>query len=197
MRKLVVQEFLTLDGVMQAPGEKNKDTRGGFAHGGWQRDYFDDIFAKTVTEWFADAGGFVLGRKTYELFAAYWPTAPAEQRSVGDPLNNLPKYVASRTLKEPLEWKNSTVIAGDVGDAIRKLKKEPGKDLNVIGSGVLVQSLIADDVVDEYRLIFHPLVLGSGTRLFRDGVGRRGLELIDSAATTTGALIATYRPAGA
>jgi dihydrofolate reductase len=193
MRKLVVNEFLTLDGVMQAPGAADEDLAGGFEHGGWQQPYFDDIFAETVTEGMAETGGFVLGRKTYEIFAAYWPTAPEEERGVADPLNTLPKHVASRTLREPLAWNNSSPIAGDIAEGVRTLKQQPGKDLHVIGSGNLVQTLIANDLIDEYRLMFHPVVLGSGARLFREGNPRRPLALIEAKTSTTGVLIVSYR----
>jgi dihydrofolate reductase len=194
MRKLIVYEFLTLDGVMQAPGGKDEDRSGGFEHGGWQQPYFDEVFAEAVTTGLAEAGGFLLGRRTWEIFAAYWPTAPIEERSVADPLNTLPKYVASRTLSEPLGWSNSTLIAGDLAEGVRRLKSESGKDLQLFGSGDLMQTLMRDDLIDEYRLMIHPVVLGSGARLFRDGNPRRPLALTDSKTSTTGVLIATYRP---
>jgi dihydrofolate reductase len=194
MRKLIVYEFLTLDGVMQAPGDKDEDRSGGFEHGGWQQPYFDEVFAEAVTTGLAEAGGFVLGRRTWEIFAAYWPTAPVEERSVADPLNTLPKYVASRTLSESLGWSNSTLIAGDLAEGVRRLKSESGKDLQLFGSGNLMQTLMRDDLIDEYRLMIHPVVLGSGARLFRDGNPRRPLALTDSKTSTTGVLIATYRP---
>ena len=195
MRKLIINEFLSLDGVMQAPGAPDEDRDGGFEHGGWQLDYFDDMFGEAVVNGFAETGGFVFGRKTYETFAAYWPTAPKEEQEVAKPLNALPKYVASRTLKDPLEWENATVLGGDVAAEVRKLKEQPGKDLAVIGSGELVQTLIENDLVNEYRLMIHPLVLGGGKKLFRDGNPKRALSLVDSKTTTTGVLIATYRPA--
>jgi dihydrofolate reductase len=195
MRNLVVNEFLTLDGVMQAPGGEDEDRSGGFEHGGWQQPHFDDVFATAVLEGMGEAGGFVLGRRTWEIFAAYWPTAPAEVQAFAEPLNTLPKYVASRTLREPLAWSNSTVISGDVAEGVRRLKDEPGKDLHVIGSGDLVQTLIRSDLVDEFRLMIHPVVLGTGTRLFRDGIPRRPLTLTDVKTSTTGVLITTYRPA--
>jgi dihydrofolate reductase len=195
MPKLIVNEFLTLDGVIQAPGGQDEDRSGGFDHGGWQQPYFDDIFANAVISGMAEAGGFVLGRKTWEIFAAYWPTAPAEEQAFAEPLNTLPKYVASRTLSEPLVWNNSTLIPGDVAEGVRQLKLQPGKDLHVIGSGVLVQALIGNDLVDEYRLMIHPIVLGTGARLFRDGNARRPLALVESTASSSGVLIATYRPA--
>lgn len=194
MPKIIVNEFLSLDGVMQAPGAEDEDRSGGFEHGGWQLQYFDDIFGEAIVSGFKDAGGFVFGRKTWEVFADYWPTAPEEEQVIARPLNSLPKYVASRTLKEPLRWENSTLITGDIADGVRKLKKGSGKDLLVIGSGELVQTLIENDLVDEFRLMIHPLVLGGGKRLFRDGKPKRPLELVDSKATTKGVLITTYRP---
>ena len=194
MRKLIVSEFVTLDGVMQAPGGPDEDRSGGFEHGGWQMSYIDDAFGNFVIEGIAGAGGFVLGRKTYEIFAGYWPTAPDEESAVREPLNNLPKFVASKTLRDPLPWNNSTVIKGDLAAGIRKLKKEKGNHLLVIGSGNLVQTLIQDDLVDEYRLMIHPLVLGSGARLFREGNPKRPLELVDTTMSTTGVVLATYRP---
>ncbi len=195
MRKLIVNEFLTLDGVMQAPGGQDEDRSGGFEHGGWQQPYFDNVFADAITTGMAEAGGFVLGRRTWEIFAAYWPTAPAEEREVADPLNNLPKYVASRTLSEPLGWTGSTLIAGDVAEGVRRLKSESGKDLQLFGSGYLMQTLMRDDLIDEYRLMIHPVVLGTGARLFREGSPRRPLALTESKTSTTGVLITTYRPA--
>jgi dihydrofolate reductase len=195
MRKLIVIEFLTLDGVMQAPGGQDEDRSGGFEHGGWQQPYFDDVFGEAVITGLAEAGGFLLGRRTWEIFAAYWPTAPVEERDVADPLNNLPKYVASRTLSEPLAWNNSTLIAGDLAEGVRRLKSESGKDLHLFGSGDLMQTLMGDDLIDEYRLMIHPVVLGSGTRLFREGNPCRPLALTDSKTSTTGVLITTYRSA--
>jgi dihydrofolate reductase len=195
MRKLIVNEFLTLDGVMQAPGGKDEDRSGGFEHGGWQQPYFDDVFGEAITTGLAEAGGFLLGRRTWEIFAAYWPTAPVEERSVADPLNTLPKYVASRTLSEPLGWSSSTLIAGDLAEGVRRLKSESGKDLQLFGSGDLMQTLMEHDLIDEYRLMVHPVVLGSGARLFRDGNPRRPLTLTDSKTSTTGVLMLTYRPA--
>ena len=199
MPKLIVSEFLTLDGVMQAPGDPNEDRSGGFDRGGWQVAYFDDIFGKVMMDGFAAVGGFLLGRLTYNNFAAHWPKQPAD-----DPLaatfNTLPKYVVSNTLTEPLAWQNSTLIKGDAGDVaarIATLRAEPGKDIQVIGSGELVQTLIAHDLVDEYALMVHPLVLGKGKRLFRDGSVPTNLRLVDSVATTTGVMILTYVPAPA
>jgi len=192
MRKLFVSEFLTVDGVMQAPGASDEDLEGGFQHGGWQLAYFDEVFARSMEETMANTGAFVLGRKTYELFAAYWPTAKEEVGEFADVMNEMPKYVASRTLRPPLEWQNSTLLEGDLREAVTKLKDEDGKDLQVIGSGGLARWLAGEDLVDEYRLMIHPLVLGSGKRLFAEGGPRMPLRLIDSTASTTGVLIVTY-----
>ncbi len=193
MRKLIVSEFLTLDGVMQAPGDPNEDRSGGFDQGGWQLAYFDDIFGDFVMGGFATAGGFLLGRLTYENFAAFWPNQPADDPVAG-PMNAMQKYVVSSSLSEPLAWQNSTLIRTDVADAVRKLKAQDGKDLLVIGSGELVQSLIRDNLVDEYQLMVHPLVLGSGKRLFRDDLPPVKLRLVDSKPTGKGVLLLTYVP---
>jgi dihydrofolate reductase len=194
MRKVILDEFLTLDGVAQAPGGVDEDRDGGFEYGGWQMPYADEIFGKAVVDGMVEAGGFLLGRRTYQLFAAYWPTAPEEMKAVSDHLNGKPKYVASRTLTEPLEWQNSTLLGGDVAGAVAALKEESGKDIHVIGSGDLVQTLMQHDLVDEYRLTIHPIAVGGGKRLFREDGKRRTFRLAHSQVTTTGALIATYEP---
>lgn len=195
MRKVIVSEFMTLDGVMQAPGGADEDRDGGFEYGGWQMPYFDEVGGEVIIEGIAGAGGFLLGRRTYEIFAAYWPTAPEEVQAVAVPLNDLPKYVASTTLTEPLEWQNSTLLDGNVTDGVAALKQESGKDILVIGSGELVQTLMQHGLVDEYRLMIHPIVVGGGKRLFRDGGERRPFRLVDSKVTTTGVVMATYEPA--
>jgi len=192
MRKLSVDVFTTLDGVVQAPGAPDEDTDGGFEHGGWHLQYFDDIAGNWMVEGYKDIGGFLLGRRTYEILSSYWPTAPEDQRAFGDPLNTLPKYVASRTLAEPLEWQNSHLLRGDVAEAVAALKGEDGKELRVVGSAALMQTLIQHDLVDEFRLMIDPLILGGGKRLFRDGGPHRPLRLVESQATTTGAILATY-----
>lgn len=156
MRRVIVNEFLSLDGVMQAPGDADEDRRGGFEHGGWQMPYFDDVAGRAVSEGMAESGGFLLGRRTYEIFAAFWPSQPDDDPFAAT-LNSLPKYVASTTLEEPLEWENST---------------------------------------PEFRLMVHPIVLGSGRRLFRDGSATTALRLVDTKKSTTGVLILTYQPAG-
>ena len=193
MRRIVVSEFLTLDGVMQAPGDPNEDRSGGFDKGGWQLAYFDDIFGSVMMEAFAATGGMLLGRLTYENFAAHWPKQPADD-PLAATMNGMEKYVVSTTLSEPLAWQNSTLIKGNVAGEVAKLKEGSGKEIQVIGSGELVQDLIRHDLVDAYRLMIHPLVLGTGKRLFRDGTAPTKLRLVDTKPTTTGVLILTYEP---
>jgi dihydrofolate reductase len=193
MRKLIVIEFLSLDGVMQAPGAPEEDTEGGFRHGGWQRPYFDDVLGAAAAEGMAGTDAYLFGRKTYQIMAAFWPTAPDDDPYAGH-LNSTPKYVASRTLQN-VEWQNSTLIKGDVAEEVAKLKEQPGRDIAVLGSGNLVQALVDNDLVDEYSLTVSPIVLGSGKRLFREADDIRRLRLVDSKPTSTGSLMLTYQPA--
>jgi len=196
MRKVIVNEFMSLDGVVQAPGGAQEDTDGGFAHGGWHLGYLDEVAQRWVTANIVEAGAFLLGRRTWEIFAGYWPTAPEEERTVGDPLNAKPKYVASRTLSEPLGWQNSHLLRGEAEHAIRALRDEAeGGDLHVIGSADLVQMLNERDLVDEYRVMIDPLLIGEGKQLFRLNTGFRPLRLIQGEATSAGAFLATYAPA--
>jgi dihydrofolate reductase len=195
MRKVIANEFMSLDGVVQAPGGADEDTSGGFEHGGWHMRYFDELSQKWVLESIVEAGGFLLGRRTYEIFAAYWPKAPEEEQVIAQPLNTKPKHVASTTLKEPLEWQNSTVLQGDISEAMAALKQEDGADVHVIGSAELVRTLIEQGLVDEFRLMIDPLLLGGGKRIFRDDGSLRTLRLVHSEVTTTGAILATYAPA--
>jgi dihydrofolate reductase len=195
MRKVIADEWMTLDGVIQAPGQADEDTTGGFQHGGWHVGYFDDLAQRWVVDSVVKAGGFLLGRRTYEIFAAHWPNASEEEQVLAEPLNTKPKYVAARTLTEPLEWQNSRVLQGDVAEAVATLKQEDGEDLHVIGSSQLVQTLFERDLVDEFRVMIDPVVVGGGKRLFRDDGVRRPLRLVDSQVTTTGVIIATYAPA--
>ena len=195
MRKVIVNEFMSLDGVVQAPGSADEDTSGGFRHGGWHLRYFDDVSQKRVLESIVEAGGFLLGRRTYEIFASYWPNAPEEEQVIAQPLNTKPKYVASMTLSEPLAWQNSTLLEGDVVEAVDALKQQDGADLHVIGSAELVQMLMEYNLVDEFRLMIDPVVLGGGKRIFRDDGSLRPLRLVDSEVTRTGAIHATYAPA--
>jgi dihydrofolate reductase len=192
MRKVIVVEWMTLDGVVQAPGAADEDTSGGFQHGGWHLPYFDDLARSWVVEGYAQAGGFLLGHRTYENLAAYWPNASEEEQPVAEPLNTKPKYVASTTLTEPLAWQNSTLLQGDLAKAVVALKQEDGGDLHVIGSSELVRSLLAHDLVDEFRVMIDPLLLGGGKRIFADDGARRRLRLLEHKVTTTGAILATY-----
>jgi dihydrofolate reductase len=193
MRKVIVNEFLSLDGVAQAPGGADEDPSGGFAHGGWHMQYMQDEVAQAwVLGSIVDAGGFLLGRRTYEIFAAYWPNASAEEQVIAEPLNTKPKYVASTTLSDPLEWQNSTVLGGDLAAAVSALKQEDGGDLHVIGSTQLVQTLIEHDLADEFRVMIDPVMLGGGKRIFRDDGSLRPLRLVDGRIVGTGAILATY-----
>jgi dihydrofolate reductase len=191
--RIVVINHLTLDGVMQAPGRPDEDTRGGFEHGGWSLPYGDDVMAGALGTRMAESGGLLLGRRTYEDLLSYWNTQDSPFR---DALNNAPKQVASRTLHEPLPWPNSTLLEGDAADTVAELKQESGNDLHVMGSGELVRSLMTQNLIDEYMLLVHPLILGAGRRLFPDGSAVTSLRLVDGVTTTsTGVVIATYQPA--
>ena len=192
MRKVIVNEWMTLDGVVQAPSYADEDVTGGFGHGGWHTRYFDDRSMNWVIENIRGAGGYLLGRGTYQIFAAFWPNASQDQQVLAGPLNASPKYVASTTLSEPLGWHNSRLLQGDIGASVRALKAEEGKDLHVIGSPGLVQTLMALGLVDELRLMIDPLMAGGGKRLFGDDGALRPLRLADSQVTSTGAIIATY-----
>jgi dihydrofolate reductase len=194
VRKVIVSEFITLDGVMQSPGYPGEDPSGGFQAGGWQQEYFDDALGQAVMSGLSASGGLLLGRRTYEIFAAFWPTAPTDDQ-IAPTMNELLKYVASTTLKEPLPWANSQLLRGDVAEAVSMLKDQDGGDLLVIGSGELVQTLMERDLVDQFDLMIHPLVVGRGKRLFGDGKRKTSLSLVDSMTTTTGVIIATLVPA--
>jgi dihydrofolate reductase len=193
MSRLVVNTNLTLDGVMQAPGDPDEDRRDGFERGGWATPYFDRVMGDAAAEGIAKGGALLFGRKTYEHFASVWPNQP-EDNPFAAVLNNRQKYVASRTLEEPLSWRNSTLLEGDAMEAVAKLKEQPDDDLVVLGSGELVQSLMRANLVDEYVLLIHPLVLGTGRRLFSDGGASADLRLVETKTTTTGVVIATYQP---
>jgi dihydrofolate reductase len=191
MAKVVVTNHLTLDGVMQAPGRPDEDLRGGFEHGGWAQPGIDEVMGRVMGERMARGGPLLFGRRTYEDFYAYWPNQ--KDNPYTEVLDKAQKYVASTTLTEPLPWSNSTLLADDVTDAVSKLKKQSAKDIGVLGSGELVQSLMRRDLVDEFVLMIHPLVLGSGRRLFPEGGPHAALRLVDTVTTTTGVVIATYR----
>ena len=192
--RVVVFMSVTLDGVIQAPARPDEDVRGGFEHGGWAVPYADEVMGKMAGDGIAKPGGLLLGRRTYEDFFKVWPNRTDNPYT--DVLNNRTKYVASRSLEEPLPWKNSTLLKGDAAEAVARLKKQPGGDLMVIGSGELVRSLMDSNLIDEYILLIHPLVLGSGRRLFSDDGPSATLRLVDTKTTTTGVVIATYQPVG-
>ncbi|HEV3215336.1 MAG TPA: dihydrofolate reductase family protein [Vicinamibacterales bacterium] len=194
MSKVVVVENLSLDGVMQAPGRPDEDLRGGFEHGGWAMPYNDSVKGRAMAGGMAQAGPMLFGRQTYEDFFRVWPNR--KDNPFTEVLDNAQKYVASTTLTEPLPWKNSTLLKGDAADAVARLKEQHDKDIVVLGSGTLVQSLVQRRLVDEYVLLIHPVVLGSGRRLFVDGGTFAALQLVDAQTTTTGVVIATYRPGG-
>jgi dihydrofolate reductase len=193
MAQVIVNEFLTLDGVMQAPGGPDEDPSGGFAQGGWQFRYEDDGSGEFVDASFRRAGALLLGRNTYDIFASYWPTAT--DVSIADTMNGLPKYVASHTLTEPLSWQNSVLLKGDAAEAVARLKESEEKDLLVFGSGDFVQTLIRSRLVDEFRLAVYPLVIGTGKRLFRNESVQSNYRLVDSEASPAGILLLTYVPA--
>ena len=193
MNKLVVTMSLTLDGVMQAPGRPDEDRRDGFEHGGWAQPYVDDVMAQEMGKGMAQDAAILLGRRTYEDLFAVW--ADQTDNPFSAVLNNAQKYVASTTLEEPLPWTNSTLLNGDAAEAVARLKEQPGKDLVVLGSGELVRSLMQRGLIDEFVLLIHPLILGSGRRLFGDDGAFATLRLLDTKTTTTGVVIATYRSA--
>ncbi|MHB1169082.1 MAG: dihydrofolate reductase family protein [Longimicrobiales bacterium] len=195
MRKLVVGTFLTLDGVMQAPGGPDEDRDGGFRHGGWLVPYFDDRLVEIMTEWTINAGAYLLGRKTYEIFAASWPrsTDPADESAMA--LNTRPKYVASRTLKD-VSWNNASLLQGDVADAVAELKSQDGGEIQVHGSSELVQTLLEHDLVDTLRIWMFPVALGTGKRLFGDGTIPSSFRLVDLQQNTTGAVLHVYERVG-
>jgi len=193
MRRIVAFESVSIDGVMQAPGRPDEDRRGGFEHGGWATPYADPDMGRAAGESMATTGGLLFGRRTYEDFYSVWPHRA--DNPFTEVLNNSPKYVASKTLKEPLPWMNSTLLEGDAAVTVAALKKQEGKDLVVLGSGELVRALMQSNLIDEYILLIHPLILGSGRRLFTEDGSCASLRLVNSKATSKGVVIATYRPA--
>jgi dihydrofolate reductase len=192
MRKLTVNTFATLDGVMQAPGGPEEDPSGGFEHGGWSVNYWDEKMGQIMDGFTKTPFDLLLGRKTYEIFAAHWPHAEDEMANI---LNNARKYVASRTL-DNVEWQNSTLIRGDVAEEVAKLKQQDGPEIQVMGSADLIQTLLKHDLVDEFRVWTFPLVLGKGKRLFGEGTMPGNMKVVDSKTSTTGVIITTYERAG-
>jgi len=193
MRKIVAVASLTLDGVMQAPGRPDEDRRGGFEHGGWATGYQDPVMMQAMGDGMSQGAALLFGRRTYQDFFTVWPGR--RDNPFTDVLDNSQKYVASRTLRDPLPWQNSTLLKGDAAETVARLKEEPGLDMVVLGCGELMQTLMRHTLVDEYMLLIHPLVLGRGRRLFNDDAHRSALRLVKSVTTTTGVVIATYRPA--
>jgi dihydrofolate reductase len=192
MRELIVNTFMTLDGVMQAPGGPGEDPSGGFDHGGWSFGYWDEQMETAMGQSMAEPFDLVLGRKTYEIFAAHWPYS---DEPAAEPLNSATKHVASTTLTQ-LEWENSKLIEGELPAGVSALKQQDGPDLQVHGSANLIQTLLRHNLVDQYRLWVFPLVIGSGKRLFADGAVPSGLRLVDSQVSTTGVVMGTWEPAG-
>ena len=195
MRKIVVNTFLSLDGVMQAPGGAGEDPSGGFDLEGWSVNYWDEAMGQRMAEIMGSPFDLLLGRKTYQIFASYWPKVTDPGDPIASKLNTLPKYVASTTLQD-VGWHNSSLLGGDVAAEVAKLKERPGGELQVHGSGQLAQTLIDHDLVDEYRLLFFPVHLGSGRKLFRDGTRAAALRLTSTSTTSTGVIVATYEPDG-
>ena len=194
LRKLIVQTFLTLDGVMQAPGGPGEDDDGGFAYGGWSVNYWDDQMGQVMAEATDRPFAMVLGRRTYDIMAAYWPTAPEEEGA--KVFNDATKYVASRGRPDLEAWSNSVLIEGDAADGLAALKQEDGPELQVHGSANLIQTLLRHNLVDEFRLWVFPVVLGSGKRLFADGAVPQSLRLVDSKVSSTGVVMGVWQPAG-
>jgi dihydrofolate reductase len=195
MKKLVVGAFVTLDGVMQAPGGPDEDRDGGFQHGGWLVPYFDEKFVEIMTEWTRRAGAFLLGRKTYEIFAGSWPNATDPADEIATALNTRPKFVASRTL-DKVEWNNSILLKGEVAEAVSKLKAEEGGEIQVHGSCDLLQTLLRHDLIDTLRIWQFPVLLGAGKRLFGQGTIPRSFQLVETQLNTTGAVLHVYDRAG-
>jgi dihydrofolate reductase len=197
--ELTVTTFVTMDGVMQGPGGAEEDTSNGFDQGGWMVPFIDQDFGEIVDAWFARADEFLLGRTTYERMFPYWSqiivTDPEEAGVTGQQLNNLPKHIISRTLRSP-QWANSSVLDGDVVAAVKALKDQPGRELQVHGSAQLVQTLNHHNLVDEYRLLVAPVVLGTGKRLFGDGTVPTAFQTVENRTTSTGAVALMLRPTG-
>ena len=197
MRKVIVSEWMSLDGVVQAPSYPDEDTDGGFGHGGWHAPFFDAESRQWVLDGIVSAGGFIFGRRTYAAFAAFWPHAGEAEQALARPLNTKPKYVATTTLRDPLDWENATVLPGSAPEAVRRLKDGDGGDLHVIGSAQLARALVAHGLVDELRLMIDPIMLGGGKSIFTRDNDVRTLRLADSQVTSTGAILATYALAAA
>ena len=195
MSRLVVSAFVSLDGVMQAPGGPDEDREGGFEHGGWSVPYFDEDMGAIMVEQFAGMESLLLGRRTYEIFAAHWPNVIDENDPVATKLNDMPKYVASRSLGD-VKWNNSHLLEGDVAEAVSELKKQSGGEINVQGSSNLIATLQQHDLVAEYRLLIEPVVLGTGKRLFAEGTAPAAMRLASVRPIGSGAMYCTYERVG-
>jgi dihydrofolate reductase len=195
MGTLTIATFMTLDGIMQAPGGPDEDRDGGFSHGGWSFPFFSDDMGYVISDAFAKAECFLLGRRTYEIFAGSWPDYPDEDDPVANRLNTLPKYVVSTTL-ERADWQPATIVRGDVPGEVARLKQQHAGEIQVHGSAHLAQTLHAHGLIDEYRLFIEPVVLGTGKRLFEPGALPTSLQLVESRAMAKGAVFAVYRPSG-
>jgi dihydrofolate reductase len=193
LMKIVAINQITLDGVTQAPGRPDEDTRGGFQHGGWSVPYGDEVLGKFMGERMGQDGALLLGKRTYKDLYGFWPSQTDNPYT--DVLNKITKYVASTTMREPLPWSNSVLLPGDAADAVAKMKRGGGSDLVILGSAKLVRSLMRRDLIDEYLLIINPVLLGSGHKLFPDEDRTVPLELVSATPTTTGVILAVYRPA--
>jgi dihydrofolate reductase len=191
MGKIIVNNSITLDGVMQAPGRPDEDRRGGFEFGGWAVPYNDAVMGKVMGEGMASGSALLFGRRTYEDFASVWPKR-TDPNPFTDVLNKTHKYVVSRSLEEPLEWQNSTVLSGDAAESVAKLKGELDTDLVILGSGELIRALMPHRLIDRFVLLIHPLVLGKGRRLFDDDGPLAAFKVTNTTTTTTGVVIATY-----
>ncbi len=194
MLKLVVQTFLTLDGVYQAPGAEDEDPSGGFKYGGWQMQFWDADGDKAMSQQIAETDALLLGRLTYDIFSAYWPMQP-DSEPIAKKFNAIPKFVFSKTLKKA-DWKGTSILSGAVAEGVQKARSAAGSGiLAVVGSGKLAQSLMKEGLVDEYRLWIHPIMLGSGKRLFADGITPQNVRLTESRITPSGVVMLTYKPA--
>ncbi|HTP02796.1 MAG TPA: dihydrofolate reductase family protein [Anaerolineales bacterium] len=194
MGRIIAIENVTLDGVMQSPGRPDEDTRGGFPYGGWGNGYFDAVMGEAAAKGMSQEPALLFGRRTYQDFHAVWPNR-TDGNPFTDVLNRARKYVCSRTLNDPLPWSNSVLLKGEAAETVAALKQQTGHDLGILGCGELVHTLMQHNLIDEYQLSIFPLVLGTGRRLFRDGSEYTHLQLVDSKASTTGVILATYRPA--